>query len=95
MTMIIKHQRTAAIDARVDKARRLLALLEGNEKLSATDINWVRALRQQLDERNWLSEPQLREFRLTGRDSLCPSGASFVSTMPPSPPGNSEGLAAK
>lgn len=27
------------------------------------------------------------EFRLTGRDSLCPAGASFVSTMPPSPSG--------
>lgn len=67
MTMIIKHQRTAAIDARVDKARRLLALLEGNEKLSATDINWVRALRQQLDERNWLSEPQLRDLIIIGR----------------------------
>ena len=27
------------------------------------------------------------EFRLTGRDSLCPDGAAFVSTMPPSPSG--------
>ena len=67
MTMIIKHQRTAAIDARVDKARRLLALLEGNEKLSATDINWVRALRQQLDERNWFSDAQLRDLIIISR----------------------------
>lgn len=67
MTVIIKHQRTIAIDARVDKARRLLALLEGNEKLSATDINWVRALRQQLDERNWLSDAQLRDLIIIGR----------------------------
>jgi len=28
-----------------------------------------------------------KEFRLTGRDSLCPDGAAFVSTMPPSPSG--------
>ena len=31
---------------------------------------------------------ELTEFRLTGRDSLCPAGASFVSTMPPSPSGD-------
>ena len=67
MVILAKHQRTAAIDARVEKARRLLALLDGNEKLSATDMNWVRALRQQLDERNWLSETQLRDLIIIGR----------------------------
>ena len=36
-------------------------------------------------------EQKHSEFRLTGRDSLCPDGASFVSTMPPSPSGVSDG----
>lgn len=38
---------------------------------------------------------EVSEFRLTGRDSLCPDGAAFVSTIPPSPSGDSKGLAAK
>lgn len=41
------------------------------------------------------STEEITEFRLTRRDSLCPDGASFVSTMPPSPSGISEGLVAK
>lgn len=54
------------------------------------DIIWAKGTSGERREGNVMAG-----FRLTGRDSLCPDGASFVSTMPPSPSSVSDGLAAK
>ena len=68
----------------------------GNYNPAESSI-YIRHSKEDKSRHTYLCEDgvDLSESRLTGRDSLCPAGASFVSTMPPSPSGVSDGLAAK
>ena len=92
-----KGQMEFACDKFKDYQQNLRAIGMGLEKLRMVEDYGIVTEAEQYT--GWLKLPAASatdtEFRLTGRDSLCPSGASLVSTMPPSPLGVSKGPVAK